>query len=58
VACGSLRLTHARIVALVLFFHGFITVVGLPVNTRAVSRMPLPFSAISTIWVLTSGTNP
>ena len=27
-------------------------------DTRAVSRMPLPFSAISTIRCLTSGTHP
>jgi uncharacterized membrane protein len=32
-----------------LFFHALSTVVGLIFNTRAVSRMPLAFSAISTI---------
>jgi hypothetical protein len=32
-----------------------ITVVGLTCNTRAVSRMPLAFMAISTICCLTSG---
>jgi hypothetical protein len=42
----------------VLFFNVFITGVGLTFNTRAVSRMPRPFRAISTIWVLTSGKNP
>src|SRR5262245_58322068 len=41
-----------------LFLNVFITVVGLTFKTRAVSRMPLPFSAISIIWVLTSCKNP
>jgi hypothetical protein len=31
-----------------LFFNSLITVVGLTCNTRAVSRMPLAFMAIST----------
>ena len=38
-----------------LFFNALITVVGLTCNTRAVSRMPLAFMAISTICCLTSG---
>ena len=38
-----------------LFFNSLITVVGLTCNTRAVSRMPLAFMAISTICCLTSG---
>ena len=38
-----------------LFFNSFRTVVGLTCNTRAVSRMPLAFIAISTICCLTSG---
>ena len=37
-----------------LFFNSLITVVGLTCNTRAVSRMPLAFMAISTICCLTS----
>ena len=41
-----------------IFLNVLITVVGLTFNTRAVSRIPLPFSAISTIWVLTSCKNP
>ncbi len=32
-----------------LFFSSLITVVGLMCNTRAVSRMPLAFMAMSTI---------
>src|SRR5262245_54533455 len=41
-----------------LFFNSFRTVVGLTCNTRAVSRMPLAFIAISTICCLTSGDCP
>ena len=41
-----------------LFFNSFRTVVGLTCNTRAVSRMPLAFMAISTICRLTSGDCP
>lgn len=41
-----------------LFFNSFRTVVGLTCNTRAVSRMPLAFIAISTICCLTSGDGP
>ena len=40
------------------FFNAFRTVVGLMCNTRAVSRMPLAFRAISTICCLTSGDCP
>jgi hypothetical protein len=38
-----------------LFFNSVITVVGLTCSTRAVSRMPLAFIAISTICCLTAG---
>jgi hypothetical protein len=41
-----------------LFLSVVITVVGLTPSTRAVSRMPLPFSAMSTICRLTSGNRP
>jgi hypothetical protein len=41
-----------------LFLPSFMTVVGLTCNTRAVSRMPLAFMAISTICCLTSGDWP
>jgi hypothetical protein len=37
------------------FLSSLITVVGLIFNTRAVSRMPLAFIAISTICSLTAG---
>src|ERR671918_3204655 len=37
------------------FFNSWITVVGLISKTRAVSRMPLPLSAISIIFSLISG---
>jgi hypothetical protein len=37
-----------RVVAREVFFNTAITVVGLIRNTRAVSRMPLPLSAMST----------
>src|SRR5215467_15228331 len=40
------------------FFNSLMTVVGLMCNTRAVSRMPLAFMAISTICCLTSGDCP
>jgi hypothetical protein len=33
----------------------FITMFGVTWNTRAVSRIPLAFMAISTIWRFTSG---
>jgi hypothetical protein len=38
-----------------LFFNSLITVLGLTCNTRAVSRMPLAFRAISTICCFISG---
>jgi hypothetical protein len=38
-----------------LFVNSLITVVGLTCHTRAVSRTPLAFMAISTIGCLTSG---
>src|SRR5262245_55083813 len=38
-----------------LFLSSFMTVVGLTGSTRAVSRMPLAFMAISTICCLPSG---
>ena len=38
-----------------LFFHSAMTVFGLMGNTRAVSRIPLAFMALSTICCLTSG---
>src|SRR5215510_8499230 len=41
-----------------LFLRVLITVIGLTPSTRAVSRMPLPFSAMSTICRLTSGNRP
>src|SRR5438132_8814896 len=41
-----------------LFFNSFRTVVGLMCNTRAVSRIPLAFMAISTTCCLTSGDCP
>ena len=48
------RLIHLLEVGF-LFFNSFMTVVGLTCNTRAVSRMPLAFMAISTICCLTAG---
>src|SRR5262245_53183522 len=51
-------LQHAlihRLQVRLLFFNSLITVVGLTCNTRAVSRTPLAFMAISTICCLTSG---
>src|SRR5215467_13447215 len=62
--CDLLRmkvLQHALIYRLqvrFLFFNSLRTVVGLTCNTRAVSRMPLAFIAISTICRLTSGDCP
>ena len=41
-----------------LFCNSLMTVVGLTCNTRAVSRMPLAFKAISTICCLTAGDCP
>src|SRR5712691_2336295 len=41
-----------------LFFSSLMTVGGLTCNTRAVSRIPLAFIAISTICCLTSGDWP
>ena len=41
-----------------LFFSSLITVVGLMCNTRAVSRIPLAFMAMSTICRFTSGDCP
>src|SRR5215211_488221 len=40
------------------FFNSLITVVGLIFKTRAVSRMPLPLSAISMIFCLIAGNRP
>ena len=40
------------------FFNSVITVVGLIFKTRAVSRTPLPLSAISMIFFLISGNRP
>src|SRR5262245_39429962 len=51
------RLTFARqsyLGTTTFFFRVMITVLGLTPSTRAVSRMPLPFSAISTIRCLTA----
>ena len=44
--------------ALLFFFSSLMTVFGLTRNTRAVSRMPLPLSAMSIIRPLTSGRSP
>src|SRR5262245_41617578 len=55
-ARGMEMLEHGQIHLLqvkCLFFNSLITVVGLTCNTRAVSRMPLPFMAISTICCFT-----
>src|SRR5215813_14604470 len=41
-----------------LFLSSLMTVVGLTCSTRAVSRMPLAFIAISTICCLTAGDCP
>lgn len=38
-----------------LFFNSSITVVGLILSTRAVSLIPLPLTAMSLIFCLTSG---
>ena len=40
------------------FFNVSLTVVGLILNTRAVSRIPRPCRAIATICRVTSGQNP
>ena len=40
------------------FFNSPITVVGLTCSTRAISRIPLPLSVISTMCRFTSGTHP
>src|SRR5712691_7627059 len=48
---GLIHLLEVRF----FFFNSLMTVVGLTCNTRAVSRMPLAFMAISTICCLTSG---
>src|SRR5262245_36021588 len=40
------------------FFSSLMTVVGLIFSTRAVSRMPLPLSAMSTMCSLISGLQP
>src|SRR5262249_38545825 len=58
--CGQM-LQHCLIHLLevrFLFFNSFRTVEGLTCNTRAVSRMPLAFRAISTICRLMSGDCP
>src|SRR5215510_9857584 len=59
---GSLTTRHQGRVHLVerrrFFLRVLITVVGLTPSTRAVSRMPLPLSAMSTICRLTSGNRP
>jgi hypothetical protein len=56
------QMLQRRVIDLVevrcLFFNSFRTVVGLTCKTRAVSRMPLAFIAISTICCLTSGDCP
>jgi hypothetical protein len=56
------QVLHDRLIHLLerrfLFFNSFRTVVGLTCNTRAVSRIPLAFMAISTICCLTSGDWP
>src|SRR5262249_56868879 len=60
--CCSPTNRHASRVHLVermrFFLRVVSTVVGLTPSTRAVSRMPLPLSAMSTICRLTSGTHP
>jgi hypothetical protein len=40
------------------FFKGLMTVVGLIFNTRAVSRIPLPWRLISTLCSLIAGARP
>ncbi len=44
-----------RFEARFFFFNSLMTVFGLISSTRAVSRIPLPFNAISIIRFLTSG---
>ena len=60
--CSSLTISHKsriHLAEIVRFFLSVVmTVVGLTPSTRAVSRMPLPLSAISTICRLTSGNLP
>ena len=60
--CCSLTNSHQGGIHLVgrmcFFLRVVSTVVGLTSSTRAVSRMPLPFSAIPTICRLTSGSRP
>lgn len=51
---GQQSIIH-RLVCRFFFFSSLITVVGLIFNTRAVSRMPLAFIAISMICSLTAG---
>src|SRR5882724_4456434 len=51
------RLIH-RLEVRFFFFNSLMTVLGLTCNTRAVSRMPLAFRAISTICRLISGDWP
>ena len=47
------RMIH-RLQLRLFFFSSLMTVVGLTCSTRAVSRMPLAFIAMSTICCLTS----
>jgi hypothetical protein len=51
--CGVHRVKCRR-----FFLRALITVIGLTPSTRAVSRTPLPLSALSTICRLTSGNRP
>ena len=44
--------------ACIFFFRVLMTVVGLTRKTRAVSRIPLPLSAMSTICCFTAGRRP
>ena len=55
--CSSLSSFAVEVVRF-FFFNSFRTVVGLTCNTCAVSRIPLAFRAISTIWRFTSGDYP
>lgn len=62
--CGRCSLTNSQQGGVHLvehtrfFLRALITVMGLTPRTRAVSRMPLPLSAMSTICRLTSGNRP
>ena len=47
-----------RLAVRFLFFHAFMTVLGLTCNTRAVARLPLAGKALSTICRLISGDWP